>query len=243
MRVRVLSACAALLACLAAGLGAAPRPLVAVLGTCSALATDTYPNDTQNWFDAGRSPQVVFYAHLLFPVAPLPEESEPDLPGEPWHPPMAAAPAPGSTATARAQDDAHYAEAEWLDPDGTRIADYGMTFTARARADWIAVDGRQYIPHTFAMAIGTRDLRAGAGQTRLPAAEGEYTVRLRVDGRSVGLAFYRMLHSSQAPAPKPSAAAPGAAGAVRPAPTAGAAGSEAAPKSVAIPILAPLRLP
>jgi hypothetical protein len=100
-----------------------------------------------------------------------------------------------------AEDGGHYAEAEWLDPQGARVALYGTTLGARARNDWIPVGGRQYIPHTFAMAIGTRDLRGDAGQLKLPSTEGQYTIRLRVDGRSLGLAFFRMLRSSQ-PAPQ-----------------------------------------
>jgi hypothetical protein len=185
-----------------APLRAGARPLVAVLGTCGALAADAYPADTQNWFDASRSSQVLFYAHLLFPVEPSPDELLPDGPVEPWHPPMAV-PVPG--ADAALQDGGHFAEAEWLDPQGARIAYFGRTLTARTRADWISVAGRDYIPHTFAMAIGTRDLRTDAGQAKLPSLEGQYTVRLRVDGRSVGLAFFRMLRATQAPA-NPSAA-------------------------------------
>ncbi|MGH7442916.1 MAG: hypothetical protein ACREKE_09620, partial [bacterium] len=50
------------------------RPLVSVLVTCSALAQDMYPANTQNWFDANRNSQVIFYADLLFPVSPLPDE-------------------------------------------------------------------------------------------------------------------------------------------------------------------------
>ena len=73
-----------------------------------------------------------------------------------------------------------------------------MTLTARSSGDWIHVAGREYIPHTFAMAIGTKDIRTEAGQTRLPAQQGQYTVRLRVDGRALGLAFFRILRSAGA---------------------------------------------
>lgn len=205
------------------------RPLVAVLVTCSSLATDTYPADTQNWFDAGHNQQVVFYAHLLFPVDPLPDESLPEALPEPWHPPMAV-PLADLRFGRGGFEDQHYAEAEWLDPAGKRLADFGMTLTARAKSDWIEVAGRSYVPHTFAMAIGIRDLRAAAGQTRLPDTQGQYTVRLRVDGRSVGLAFFRMLHSTPQPVAVPGERGP-----------AGASAPAAAP--VSIPTLAPLRLP
>jgi hypothetical protein len=211
---------------LAGGLAAAQgRPLVADLGVCSSLATDTYPADTQNWFDAGRNAQVVFYAQLLFPVDPLPDETLPDGPAEPWHPPMAVS-APMALSDT---DDEHYAEAEWLDPAGNSLASFGMTLTARAKSDWVTISGRAYIPHTFAMAIGTRDRRAAAGQTRLPDQQGQYTVRLKVDGGSVGLAFFRML--STAPQQGSAAAVPGAPAA------------QAAATPVAVPTLPPLRLP
>jgi|GEM_PF-2147118 len=182
---------------LAARLGAGEaRPLVAVLETCSALSSDIYPADTQNWFDVGHNAQIIFYAHLLFPVDPLPDETEAAVPVEAWHPPMAVvALRPPSDSSL----DGHYAEAEWLDPAGRSLALYGETLTARAKTDWVSVAGRSYVPHTFAMAIGTRDMRLAAGQTHLPDQKGEYTVRLRVDGRSVGLAFFRMLSDVSKP--------------------------------------------
>jgi hypothetical protein len=217
--------CLAALA-LAGGLAAAQgRPLVTDLGICSSLAADTYPADTQNWFDAGRTAQVVFYAQLLFPVDPLPDETLPDGPAEPWHPPMAVA-APLSFPDT---EDAHYAEAEWLDPSGNSLALFGMTLTARAKGDWVSISGRSYIPHTFAMAIGTRDRRAAAGQTRLPDKQGQYTVRLRVDGRSVGLAFFRMLGT----APRQGSAAG----------TPGPPAVQAAATPEPVPTLPPLQLP
>ncbi len=56
------------------GARAGVRPLVSVMGTCSSLTPATYPMDAQAWFDAGKQSQVVFYAHLLFPLHPLPAE-------------------------------------------------------------------------------------------------------------------------------------------------------------------------
>lgn len=172
---------------------AADRPLVSVLGICSALTANTYPLDSVNWFDAGRHSQVIFYAHLLFPDG---VEAQ-----GPWHPPLVYPPqAPLPV------EDAYFAEAEWLDPQGRPVAYYGLTFPARIRSDWLKVNGRDYIPHTFAMAIGTRDLNTAAGQTRLPALEGQYTVNLKVDRQPVGLAFFRMLRAAGA-APAPTGAA------------------------------------
>jgi hypothetical protein len=184
---------AALVCLLASTVSASPRPLVSVMGTCSDLVSNTYPADSMAWFNAGRQRQVIFYAHLLFPVRPEGglEGAEP-LPG-PWHPPMAVvqpSAAPASVA------DAHYVEAEWLDPEGARVAFHGMTLAARIRSDWLTVNGRDYIPHTFAMAIGTREIRADGGQLRLPSLVGQYTVRFKVDGESQGLAFFRMLQTA-----------------------------------------------
>lgn len=165
-------------------------PVVAVLGTCSALTSNIYPADSVNWFDPVRHSQVVFFAHLLFPLPTA-------LPTGPWHPPLSL-PAPGQGVPP--PRDEHYAEAEWLDPAGRRVALYGLTFPARVRSDWLDLHGRTYIPHTLAMAIGIRDLRSDAGQVALPSQEGQYTVHLRVDGRATGLAFFRMLRG-QAPTP------------------------------------------
>jgi hypothetical protein len=169
---------------LAARLGAGAAPLVSVLGTCSALTANTYPADSVNWFDASRHSQVIFYAHLLYPVKPW---------TEPWHAPLRwPMPAPDFV-------DEFYAEAEWLDPQGRSIALHGLTFPARIRTDWLRVNGADYVPHTLAMAIGTRDLRTEAGQTHLPDQVGQYTVRLRLNGQDTAMAFFRML-GVQAPA-------------------------------------------
>ena len=185
----------ALLAFLCLGAGpvvAGPRPLVAELGTCVALTPGLpYPADATAWFDASRQSQVVFYAQLLFPVHPLTSE-EACLPS--WHPPLVTGTAGTGTTV-----DHFYAQALWTDPKGATVALYGLTFTPRLAADHVMVAGRDYIPHTIAMAIGTRDLRAGAGQLQLPTAEGEYNVRLSVDGRDVGLAFFRMIAPSLVP--------------------------------------------
>lgn len=186
----------ALLWVLAGGASAA-QPLVSVLGTCSALTANTYPADSVNWFDAGRHSQVVFYAHLLYPVP------GPAFKG-PWHPPR--------VWPERAPQfvDEFYAEAHWQDPSGRTVALHGLTFPARVKTDWLQVNGEDFVPHTLAMAIGTRDLRPDAGQVRLPEQVGLYTVRLRLDGRDSGLAFFRMLQG-KAPAPPTPVATPGAA--------------------------------
>jgi hypothetical protein len=177
----------------ALGLAAPVRPVVAVLGTCAALSNgQPYPADSTAWFDAGRHGQVVFYAHMLFPLRPLPGEL--DGLSEPWHPPLVS-----GTAGALEVADHFYAQADWTDPKGARVTLYGLTFTPRTRGDWVKLGGRDYIPHTFAMAIGTRDLRAGAGQLQLPVVEGDYNVRFSVDGRDVGLAMFRMLKPSFEP--------------------------------------------
>lgn len=179
---------------LAGGLRASDPPLVSVLGTCSAMTSNTYPADPVNWFDAQRHSQVIFFAHLLFP--------QPALTGDaatPWHPPLAWPPA---------QDvgilDEHRVDAEWLDPAGQRVAFYSLTFPARIRSDWLDLGGKLYIPHTLAMAIGTRDLRAESGQLRLPSVEGQYTVHLSVDGRPTALAFFRMLRAHAPAVAQPS---------------------------------------
>jgi hypothetical protein len=141
------------------------------------LTANTYPADSVNWFDAGRHSQVVFYAHLLYPVQPQVA----------WRVPLRWPLPPADFV------DEFYAEAEWLDPQGRSIAHHGLTFPARIKSDWLRVNGADYVPHTLAMAIGTRDMRAESGQTRLPDQVGQYTVRLRLDGRDSGLAFFRML--------------------------------------------------
>jgi hypothetical protein len=184
---------------------ARPRPVLSVLGTCSTLTTNTYPADTQNWFDASKQPQVVFYAHLLFPLqadSPVAVSSTVAAPKVAKHvSPTAAAAALAATP---AFQELSYAEAEWLGPDGQRIAFYGVTLPARAQSDFVQLQNQTYVPHTVAMAIGTRDLRTDAGQTALPDKVGQYTVRLKVDGQLMGLAFFRMLKVSAVPmAPPP----------------------------------------
>lgn len=174
----------------AAPLAAEIRPLVSVLGTCSALTSNTYPADSVNWFDANRHSQVVFYAHLLYPVPSPPFKG-------PWHAPRLWPEGPVNFV------DEFHAAAEWLDPSGQRLAYHSLTFPARVRSDWLRVNGADYVPHTLAMAIGTRDLRPDAGQTRLPEQVGQYTVRLRLDGKDAGLVFFRMLQGKAPSTPGP----------------------------------------
>jgi hypothetical protein len=175
------------------------RPLVSVMGTCSALTPGTYPADAQAWFDATKQSQVVFYAHLLFPLHPTLAEREGLALA--WHPPMLT----GTAGAGADSVDAFYAQADWRDPGGNPVAFFGLSLTARLRSDYLTVNGREYIPHTFAMAIGTRDLRGQAGQLRLPTQEGTYSVRLTVDGRDLGLSFFRMVKAEQS---APAAGAP-----------------------------------
>jgi hypothetical protein len=192
-------ALALLLAWPAAGKAEAPasRPLVSVLGTCSALSASTYPADMVNWFDPAKQAQVVFYAHLLFP---LKADTQ-------WQVPLVLTPSAWADLPAPPFVDEFYAEAYWQDPDGKPIALYGLTFAARTTSDYVRLHGKVYSPHTFAMAIGTRDLRVEAGQVHLPDKVGQYTVRFNVDGQPVGLGFFRMLKGQATQASQPAAAA------------------------------------
>jgi hypothetical protein len=107
-----------------------------------------------------------------------------------------------------ALNDAHFTEARWIDPDGAVVAEFGLTMPARVSTDYLRLQGRQYIPHTFAMSIGTKDIRLEAGQKALPAKPGQYHVRLYVDGEIEGIAFFRMVGATvmQAPNSKTSSA-------------------------------------
>ena len=197
--MRLVAAAFFCAAILAAGRPAAAekiKPLVSVFGTCASLTTNTYPADSQNWFDGTKQSQVVFYAHLLYPTRP--EEGPDASVSGPWHPSLRITPTAQAVESAPFFNDEFYAQAEWLDPDNKRVAFYGLTFPARIRSDYVQLQGRWYAPHTFAMAIGTRDQRGDAGQTRLPDKVGQYTVRFSADGRPLGVAFFRMLKAGMA---------------------------------------------
>lgn len=176
--------------------GAWAGPLLSLLTTCTRLAPNFYPADTINWFEASKNPQIVLYAHMLFP---LQEEQKPGLDLGLWHPPLVLPALPPRSPYVMVRDE-FFAEAVWTDPDGIEIASHGLTMAARVSTDYVQVDGRTYIPHTFTHTIGTRDLRSSAGQKSLPQKAGQYHVRLKVGGEALGLAFFRML-SGSAPAP------------------------------------------
>ncbi|MES2201454.1 MAG: hypothetical protein V4498_04310, partial [candidate division FCPU426 bacterium] len=119
---------------------------------------------------------VVFSAHMLFPL--LPQQGG----------------ARASTATVSvAVADHYFAEAHWLDPEGGELAYLGLTMPVRVSTDYVTLGGSQYIPHTFSMAVGTNDIRPSAGQKALPVKPGQYHIRLLIDGRLEGLAFFRIL--------------------------------------------------
>jgi hypothetical protein len=169
--------------------------------TCAQLTPSLYPADTTTWFDVSRNPQVVFYAHMLFPLEPGQEFPDFAAGHWPWHPPLAWKGDFQSQAAAMlSSSDRHYAEAQWLDPDGAVIAHFGLTMPARVSADYVKLQARQYIPHTFAMSIGTKDIRAIAGQLALPSRPGQYHIRFYVDGNIEGIAFFRMLQDTGAAA-------------------------------------------
>jgi hypothetical protein len=161
-------------------------PVLATFGTCALLAPGPYPADSTSWFNPAQHPQVVLYAHLLFPV------SEAD-----WHPPLNWIPS---------GEDRHYANAIWKDPEGREVAAYGLTMPARALSDYLSVEGRRYIPHTFSMTIGTKDIRPAAGQKLLPEKAGQYHADFYVDGNLEGVAFFRIVGGT---APKAEKALPG----------------------------------
>src|SRR4051812_45502799 len=148
---------------------------ISLLTTCSRLSRNQYPDDSTNWFYPSTHPQVVFFAHMIFPLRP--ELDEAPAPGikagpanqGPWHPPLflprdTAAPDNGAGTGASLASDLHYAQAIWYAPDDQVVASFGQTMPARAEKDILHLQGRDYIPHTFAMAIGTRDVRVQAGQ-------------------------------------------------------------------------------
>jgi hypothetical protein len=177
--------------------------VVSMLTTCSRLTANRYPDDSTNWFYPSTHPQIVFFAHLLFPLKPVESvqegsKAEPETgtqetpaenpfrpePGQVWHPPLMmsvpgytpvaalspteeAAPLPPERQTIEVND-RHYAEAVWSGPDGQVIASFGQTLPARVSSDYLNLNGETFIPHTFAMAIGTKDLRSQAGQKALP---------------------------------------------------------------------------
>jgi hypothetical protein len=194
------------------GLSAVPvlaeEQVVSMLTTSSQLTANGYPADTVNWFYPSRHGQMVFFAHLLFPLAgsSAPQAVTPmaqaALPAG-WHAPMVlpAAAAPAFAVGGVRADYQPWVEASWVAPDETRIACYGVTLPAKNSKEFVRVDGRWWIPQTFAMDIGTRDLRPAAGQVSLPEWKGLYHIDLRVQGQLCGITFFSVLEGKVAPAP------------------------------------------
>lgn len=177
--------------------GLAPaKPLVSVMTTCARLGLNqgAYPADTVTWFDANKDNQVVFFAHLLFPLNKGAGTAA-------WHPPLRADSAnPGEAAQETLFiSGRHTAEVEWLDPEDKQVALYHVTLPARSSADLLRVGGEDYLPHTVAMAIGLRDLRPAAGQLHTLEVAGQYKIRLKVDREPLGLTFFRVIKGAAEP--------------------------------------------
>ncbi len=182
--------------------GEGSRCVISMFTTCSNLTPNYYPADTINWFHPSLQSQIVFFVQMMFPLRPGMEDKNPSLDLEwPWHPPLAVPPLDSNPAQALsiAISDHHFAEAEWRAPDGQVIADLGLTMTPRVSTDYLTIDGMQMIPHTFAMAIGTKDIRKVAGQTALPSQVGLYHIRFWVDGKLEGVAFFSILEEGKTP--------------------------------------------
>src|SRR5258708_4809770 len=120
---------------------AAGRPIMADFTTCGQLGGNLYPSDTTTWFDASKNPQIVLFAHMLFPLTPGQDALGSVAAPEPWHPPLVP---PAPAAATLLVGDAHYAEAQWIDPEGAVVAQYGLTMPARVSHDYVRLQGRKY---------------------------------------------------------------------------------------------------
>jgi hypothetical protein len=158
------------------------RPVISMITTCAQLSPNFYPTDTTAWFEIDKNPQVVFFAHMLFPLG---REA---VPTGAWHPPLVT---PVVSMTLDVSD-RHYAQAQWLDPDGLEVAHMGITMSARVSTQYLRLGSLQYIPHTFSSTLGIKDLRVQAGQKLLLSKNGQYHIRFSVDGCLEGIAFFRI---------------------------------------------------
>jgi hypothetical protein len=198
---------------------AAVEPLVSLVTTCTRMSANSFPEDTVNWYYPSRHKQVVYFAHLLFPLSGESGQAKPPalsaLP-EDWRTPMVL-PQPVLTPASSGMNADHqpYVEAVWKGPDESVVAAYGLTMPARTSKEFVRVGELYYVPHTFAMAIGTADLRSQAGQKQLPDIKGLYHIDLKVEGKATAITFFSVLEGKASSAegggkskPAPSASTP-----------------------------------
>ena len=176
----------------------AAQPAVSMMTTCTMLTGNLYPADSVNWFYPDKHSQVVFFTHLLFPLDSIAAAKvvspKAGLPLKSWHPPLVH---PGG-GPSDIFDDNFYAEAKWMAPDGSKVAHYGLTMPARAEKDYQRLGSQTFAPHTFAMAAGTQDIRAGSGQTAALNKPGQYRIEFLLDGKLAGISFFRIMVPGEA---------------------------------------------
>ena len=157
--------------------------------TCSGLMDNSYPADSTNWFYRTQHRAVQFWAYLLFPAGGTTGVSVKNKyylfknPYELYS---------GSVPDKADDGDSYSFENKWVSPSGKVICEKIMGWTKSSSEKRVIVDGRQYIPYTFANFIGVNQTFPENGQQAIPQEQGLYHIDLYVNGKLASVTFFEM---------------------------------------------------
>jgi hypothetical protein len=163
--------------------------LIGHITTCSGLMDNSYPADSTNWFYRNQHRAVQYWAYLLFPATGAGTANVKNKyylfknPYELYS---------GSADRGREDADNFSFENRWISPTGKLICEKIMTWTKSSSDKRVTVDGKQYIPYTFADFIGINQTFPENGQAAIPEEKGLYHIDLYVNGDLASVTFFEM---------------------------------------------------
>jgi hypothetical protein len=186
---KILLIAALLMTCAAAFAGDSDPYIVGHMTTCSGLMDNSYPADSTNWFYRNQHRAVQYWAYLLFPASGTGTvnarnkyflfKNTYDVYS-------------GSVSRGREDGDNYSFENRWISPTGKLICEKILNWSKSSSDKRVVVDGRQYVPYTFADFIGVNQTFPENGQEAIPSEKGLYHIDLYVNGELAGITFFEM---------------------------------------------------
>ncbi|HRU39045.1 MAG TPA: hypothetical protein P5511_04150 [Candidatus Goldiibacteriota bacterium] len=169
--------------------GVADSFIIGHITTCSGLMDNSYPADSTNWFYRTQHRVVQFWAYFLFPAsggASVSIKNKYFLFLNPYEFYS------GNTPQKTGDNDNFSFENKFISPSGKIICEKVMSWQKSSSDKRLTVDGRQYVPYTFANFIGINQTFPENGQQNIPQEQGLYHIDLYINGELVSVTFFEI---------------------------------------------------
>jgi hypothetical protein len=157
--------------------------------TCSGLMDNSYPADSTNWFYRNQHRAVQYWAYILFAASGAGNVNMKNKyflfknPYELYS---------GSANRGREDGDNYSFENRWISPSGKLICEKILNWSKSSSDKRVTVDGKQYVPYTFADFIGVNQTFPENGQEAIPSEKGLYHIDLYINGELASVTFFEM---------------------------------------------------